>query len=50
MMTGSLSQCPCCGKNCGSLSGLMAHMKAQHTEAEILQITSNEKKEFATVA
>lgn len=49
-MTTTFSQCPCCGKDCGNLSALMAHMKAQHTEAEILQTIIDEKKEFATVA
>ena len=50
MMTTSLSQCPCCGKDCGSLSGLIAHMKVHHSEEEILQTAADEKKELATVA
>lgn len=50
-MAQSLTQCPCCGKDCESLSKLMTHMKLEHTEEEILQseTKSVEKKEFATV-
>ena len=51
-MPQSFSQCPCCGKDLGNLSSLMTHMKAEHSEEEILASETKpvQKEEYATVA